>query len=154
MTYQGGPGHIADEVLNFEDIFLNMLCDSTPMFWHDWFVLAYDVFSHDHLCKCFDLMIDLFVASHATEQDLPVNVLNDFWDADKWIHTGIPTALGSRRVSIAHKIHCLIHAFIIEFQQWLTVKRLCARVGFMVIDIGVWNLVAGTPADIEGNSCC
>ena len=76
------------------------------------------------------------------------NFSNEFWKAMSEIHTSVPTALGSARATLVHKVHAFLHSLIIELGSRELVRKVCELVVVVTTDMGVEAELALVPSRI------
>ena len=109
------------------DFIVGMMCDSSPMFGRDWFIARYELFVLDILLCAFDLLCQIHAliirqdASHSVEM-LQTGFAELIAECHT-VHASLPTSLGSKHASIAHKFHCLLHGLAVEL-GWKLVEPL------------------------------
>ena len=122
------------------------------MFSRDWFLVRYEIWRMKLVGSQFKLvceLCELLAASgpcSATAATLRETISRG-WAACMYLHICLPTAIGSKHASIAHKVHVLLHALAIKVGNWAMVHRLCSAVFAVTTDMG-YGKVVGSDAQM------
>jgi hypothetical protein len=96
----------------FDDWFVLMMCDSTPMFGKEWFVQTAELFNDSMLEGFLDMLDPLLDYHQASGQDPDKDVCNKYWEDNRYFHTCLPGGLGSKAASVPHKLHTMLHSLV------------------------------------------
>ena len=134
--------------------FFNLMADSSPVFGRDWFIVQYEIICFagleglfEDMCGCESLRHsdpDNETVEQARARSLRAKRLQQIEGA-RDLHITTPTAVGSRRASIAHKMHNLLHTLLIDCKALLHVLSFCIRVACITTDHGTESLVSKAP---------
>ena len=122
---------------------INLMADSSPVFGHDWFLTMFELMT----VKGWWDFVAAVQAKLVASEDVG-NFSNEFWKAMSEIHTSVPTALGSARATLVHKVHAFLHSLIIELGSWELVRKVCELVVVVTTDMGVEAELALVPSRI------
>ena len=140
-----------------------LLTDSSPQRKFDWLLTEYHTFSGKRFLQLLALAWDMAclretAAAAGTELEaspqwcqlqtdvegmLQEKVLEEPWSpclVDK--HLCLPVALGSRRSSLIHKIHALMHALLLEVSLFSGLRKFLESVRAITTDFGVESGIA------------
>ena len=133
-----------------DSIWWSVMADSSPQFGRDWFILQYDIINGEKFNDMFDVMLAWQCTDHA---DFDTNFADALsaWESGVMNHIAVPTGIGSRRATLAHKLHNLLHSLALELGSWKQVRRFCEKTIAVVTDHGVESLLAATPTCILSN---
>lgn len=139
-------GSLRDKMTKHPDMKFTLMADSTPMFGRDWFLVLYEQVD---LGSCHAMFEQLAFASGADVDDSTRSTilqgLSSVWEACLDHHIPVPTGIGSKRASLTHKIHNLLHCLLVDLGSWEWVKRFCERVICITADHGVESLLVEAP---------
>ena len=132
-----------------------MLADSSPQFQRDWFIME---FTQPAVTLdgevVFKLLLDLGKTIGSNE-DATLDKRQKWTAALKDMivrHVPIPTALGSGRTSIGHKLHNLLHALYMDCGSWGALRRFLESVVSFTTDQGVESHLAFAPSSVMEGS--
>eukprot|EP00969_Alexandrium_andersonii_P112740 4982158-Alexandrium_andersonii.AAC.1 len=145
------------------DTCLYLQADSSPQFGRDWFILEYSMIqgsapAYKRMSELIDRLATLDALANAFRRDgrlsecaeMQKRECADAVRAAIDTHIPVPTSLGSKRSSLAHKLHCLIHNLILDFGDLESVCRWCSRVVRFTSDQGTESLFWSVPESTLG----
>ena len=127
---------------------LYILCDSSPQAGRDWVMTEYKMLSTEHAVAVFEAVKQLFQIKKGESTGCKPEGAESFntIDAGCSSHMFPPGAVGSRRASLLHKLHAVLHSMRMDLGSWNEVKDFCDDIVAFTTDAGVESGLAKVQA--------
>ena len=123
-----------------------LLCDSSPQAARDWVLTECRLLTKDGAIKVFRAVQLLFETKDQPDPTVDRAALFAIVDEGCARHMYPPGAVGSRRASLLHKLHVVLHVMRLELGSWAAVKAWASEVFSFTTDAGVEKGLAGVSA--------
>ena len=120
-----------------------LLCDSSPQANKDWVLAECRLLTKEVAIKVFRAVQLLFETKDESDPTVDRAALFAIVDEGCARHMYPPGAVGSRRASLLHKLHAVLHSMRLEMGSWAAVKAWASEVFSFTTDAGVEKGLAG-----------
>lgn len=136
-----------ETVLADADAQFAVMVDSSPQFGRDWLCVTYDILHESKFRDLFEIS-EAMGSIDGDDFDVLFESQLSEWQSGIVKHIGVPTGIGSKRATLAHKVHNFLHSLILELGSWSNVQKCCQKVTAVVTDHGTESLLAAVPTCI------
>ena len=136
-------------LLSSKHVFFSYMTDASPMMGRDWLIQQYDVID---LARIPDMFGDMEVVAKANADGVAGDDTTKTWQAALMPHVCIPTGIGSKRATLPHKLHNVLHALRLELGSWDNVKLFAEKMVAITTDCGTEAGIVSVPTDILDES--
>ena len=138
------PGQLASQPVRQPSLVVPfLLCDSSPQANKDWVLAECRLLTKEVAIKVFRAVQLLFETKDESDPTVDRAALFAIVDEGCARHMYPPGAVGSRRASLLHKLHAVLHSMRLEMGSWAAVKAWASEVFSFTTDAGVEKGLAG-----------